>query len=173
MLSSIIFQSPIHEGSLTLYSSFWTILILHSSVIWAITWVLVPLDTFSGFLWVVVAKAALFRGLLHINAARKLAAGHSMRWQQLFLRYFLASILLVHSRCTSLSVEFPGRSLWVIRYAFDLHLAYPRWYSSSKHPSQPFYLNITLKIVYSSSNKSISSAKTQGPIYNFRPLSLQ
>ena len=34
---------------------------------------------FLCFLWVVVAKAALFRGLLHINAARKVAAVHLMR----------------------------------------------------------------------------------------------
>jgi len=43
----------------------------------------------------VVAKTALFRGLLHINASRKLAIGHSMRWQQLFLRPFLAPLLPV------------------------------------------------------------------------------
>ena len=45
--------------------------------------------TSTGFLWVVVAKAALFKGLLHINVTRKVAAMHLMRWQQLFLRYFL------------------------------------------------------------------------------------
>ena len=33
-----------------------------------------------AFLWVVIAKVALLRGLLHINTARELAAGHSMRW---------------------------------------------------------------------------------------------
>ena len=31
----------------------------------------------------------LFRGLLHINAARKAAAVHLMRWWQLFLKIFL------------------------------------------------------------------------------------
>ena len=81
MLSSTIFQSLIHGGSLTLYSSFWTTLILHLSIIWATTWVLVPLDTLFDFPWVEKAKAALFRGLFHINAAKKVATKHSMRWQ--------------------------------------------------------------------------------------------
>ena len=71
------------------------ILILHLSIIQAATRVLIPSDTLSGLLWIEVAKTALFRSLLHINAARKLAAGHLMRWQQLFLRYFLAPILPV------------------------------------------------------------------------------
>ena len=31
----------------------------------------------------------LFKGLLHINAARKVAAVHLMRWQQLFPKIFL------------------------------------------------------------------------------------
>jgi len=44
-------------------------LILHLLIIWALTWVSVPSDTLFGFLWVVVDKAALFRGLLYINAA--------------------------------------------------------------------------------------------------------
>ena len=130
MLFSIIFRSLIHEGSLTLYSSFWTILILHLLVIWATTWVLVPSNTLSSFLWVVVAKTALFRDLLHINAARKLVARHLMQWQQLFLRYLLASTLLVRSQCTSLSAEFPKRSLWVIEYTFDLCFVYSRRHSS-------------------------------------------
>ena len=40
MPSSIILWSFIHGGSLTLYSSFWTILILHLLIIWVTTWVL-------------------------------------------------------------------------------------------------------------------------------------
>ena len=39
-------------------------MILHLLIIWALTWVHVPSNTPSGFLWVVIAKAALFRGLL-------------------------------------------------------------------------------------------------------------
>ena len=34
---------------------------------------------------------SLFRGLLHINAARKAAAVHLMRWQQLFPKIFPCS----------------------------------------------------------------------------------
>ena len=82
---------------LTLYTSPWLIFALHLLIIQTITWVLVLLDTIFGPLWVGVIKAVLFRGLFHINAARKLAAKHSMQWQQLFLRYFWASISLVCS----------------------------------------------------------------------------
>ena len=135
MLSSIIFRSSIHEGSLTLYSSFWTILILHLLVIWVATWVHVPSDTLSCLLWVVIAKIALFKGLLHINAIRKLVIGHSMQWQQLFLRYFLTSILPIRLRCMSFSVEFPRMSLWVIEYTFYLCFVYSRRHFSSDHLS--------------------------------------
>ena len=135
MLSSIIFRSSIHEGSLTLYSSFWTILILHLLVIWVSTWVYVPSDTLSCLLWVVIAKIALFKGLLHINAIRKLVIGHSMQWQQLFLRYFLTSILPIRLRCMSFSVEFPKMSLWVIEYTFYLCFVYSRRHFSSDHLS--------------------------------------
>ena len=106
---------------------------------------LVPLDTLLGLLWVVVTKAALFRGLLHINAVRKLVAGHLMRWQQFFLRYFLAPILPVCSTCKPLSVKFPRGSLWAIEYAFDLCFVHPRRQSSSNHLSWPRHLHITYR----------------------------
>ena len=178
--SSSFFRSLIHGGFLTLYSSFWTILILHLFIIWAPTWVSIPSDTLFGFLWVMIAKIALFKGFLNINAARKAAAMHSMQWQQLYLKYFLVPILLVCLWCSPPVVEFLGMLLWVARYVLDLHLAYPRRYSSSKHLSQPFHWNITLvdselntpTIVYSSFDQSMSSNKPQGPIYNFGPLSL-
>ena len=52
------------------------------------------------------AKAALFRGLLHIIAAREVAAVHLMWWWQFFLRYFEFSSLLrvqgVHFNCLSI-----------------------------------------------------------------------
>ena len=38
--------------------------------------------------------------------------------------------------------EFPGMSLWVIAYAFDLCFVYPRRNSSSDHLSQPFCLHV-------------------------------
>ena len=77
---SLFVWSPPHGGSLTLYSSLWTILILHLLIIWALTWVHVPSNAFFGFLWVVVAKTVLFRDLLNTNVARKVTAVYSMQW---------------------------------------------------------------------------------------------
>ena len=61
--------------SLTLYSSLLSILVLHLLVIHAHTWVHVPSATLSNALWAVVTQAALFRGHVHINGPRMLAAG--------------------------------------------------------------------------------------------------
>ena len=51
-------------------------------------------------------KAALFRGLFHINAVRKVAAVHLMWWWQLFLGYFefssLSRVQRVHFNCLSI-----------------------------------------------------------------------
>jgi len=77
---SLFFWFFPHGMSLTLYSSLRTILILHLLIIWALIWVHVPSGTLFGFLWVVIAKTALFRGLLHINAARRVAVVHLMQW---------------------------------------------------------------------------------------------
>ena len=107
---SFSFSPLSHRRSLTLYSSLWTILILHLLIIWALTWVPVPSNTLFGFLWVVIAKATLFKGLLHINAAKRVVVVHLMRWKQFSLRYFLVPITLVRLWCTSLSLEFPGGS---------------------------------------------------------------
>ena len=106
---------------------------------------LVPSDTLSGLLWVVIAKVALFRGLLHINAARKLVAGHLMRWQQLFLRYFIAPTPPIRSTCTPLSMEFPVGSLWAMKYAFDWCFVHSRRQSSSNHLSWPLHLHVTYR----------------------------
>ena len=150
-------------------------------IIWATTWVSVPSDILSGLLWVMVAKETLFRGLLYINAARKLAVGHLMRWQQLFLRYFLASILPIHSRCTSFSMEFPRRSLlndriyvWSMLCLSEetLLLEPPFLIFPLACYLWDFELN-TLTIVHLSSDQSMSLDKAQGPIYNFGPLLLQ
>ena len=43
----------------------------------------------------------------------------------------------------SLSVKFPRRSLWTIRYTFDLCFVYPRRYSSSNNLPQSFHLQPT------------------------------
>ena len=86
LLSSLIKQStkgnmsfsfplvlPPYGRSLILYSSLWTILVLHLLVIHAYTWVHVPSATPSDVLWVVMTQIALFKGHAHINGARMLA----------------------------------------------------------------------------------------------------
>ena len=57
------------------------------------------------------AEKVLFRGHFLINAARELATEHSMRWQQLSLRYFWVPIFLVRLWRTSLSLELLEKSL--------------------------------------------------------------
>ena len=61
--------------SLTLYSSLWSILVLHLLVIHAYTWVHIPSATPSNVLWAVMTQIALSRGHVHINGARMLAVG--------------------------------------------------------------------------------------------------
>ena len=61
--------------SLTLYSSFWTILVLHLLVIYAYTWVHIPSAIPSDVLRAMVTQVALSRGHVHINGARMLAMG--------------------------------------------------------------------------------------------------
>ena len=79
------------------------------------------------------AEILLFRYHFLINAARELATEHSMWWYQLSLRYFWVLILLVRLQCTFLSLELRRRSPWLLRYTFELCLAYPSRYSSSDH----------------------------------------
>ena len=98
-----------------------------------------------------------------------------MRWYQLSLRYFLAPIPLICLWHTSLSVEFPGISLWTIRYTLwsVLHLSDEIFLLSM--PSLTFSFVIysrgsesdILITVYLSSDHPTFSAKTQGPTYNF------
>ena len=56
-------------------------------------------------------EKVLFRCHFLINATRELATKHSIRWQQLSLRYFWVPIFLVRLWRTSLLLELPGRSL--------------------------------------------------------------
>ena len=60
---------------LTLYSSLWTILVLHLLIIHAYTWVHVPLAVPSNVLWVAVTQIALFKSHVHINGVRVLVVG--------------------------------------------------------------------------------------------------
>ena len=79
---TVFFFSPLlfYKESFTLYTLLGIIFTLHLLIIWTLNWVPVPSDTPSGFPWVIVAKVALFRGFLYINAVRKVAAVHLMRW---------------------------------------------------------------------------------------------
>ena len=108
---SLLFRSPFHEESSTLYSLFWIIFTLYLLIIWTLTWVLVPSATFPNSLWVAVTKVALFRRFLHKNATSKVAVVHLMRWCQTSLRYFRILFLLSCPWSTFLSLNLLGRSL--------------------------------------------------------------
>ena len=72
-----IFFDPLLTGSLLPYIvSFLTILIVHLSIIQTLTQVSIPSVFFSSSLGMELVENTLFRGLLHINAAKKVAAVH-------------------------------------------------------------------------------------------------
>ena len=77
-----------------LYRPFSIIWALHLLIIQTPTWAPVPSDTPLSSLWVAVAKVVLFRGLLLINAARRVVVRHLMWWWQPLLRYFEFSSFL-------------------------------------------------------------------------------
>ena len=111
--------SPLFRGeSPTLYSPFWIIFTLHLLIIWTFTWVLVPSATFPTSLWVALAKEALYRRLLHINVASKVAVVHLMRWCQSSLRYFQVFLLFSRPWNTFLSLNLLRRSLKLLCYIF-------------------------------------------------------
>ena len=66
---------------------------LYLLIIQATTWVIVSSDTLSGLLCVGVDNATLFRGLLHINAVRKLVTENLMQLYQLSLGIFHSLLL--------------------------------------------------------------------------------
>ena len=75
-------------GFYILYRPFSIIWALHLLIIQTPTWAPIPSDTLISSLWVAAAKVALFRGLLFINAARRVVVVHLMWWWQPLLRYF-------------------------------------------------------------------------------------
>ena len=90
----VLFSLSLLYGSFsTLYRLSLIIWTLHLLVTWTHTWASIPSDTPFSPLWVATAKAALFKGLLHINAARKAVVMYLMWWWQLFFRYFEFSFL--------------------------------------------------------------------------------
>ena len=112
LLSCSFFFSPSLHGEFpTLYSPFLIIFTLHLLIIWTFIRVLVPSATFPSSLWVALAKVALFRRLLHINMASKVAIVHLMWWCQSSLRYFQVFFLLPCPWSAFLSLNLLRRSL--------------------------------------------------------------
>ena len=157
----VVVPPPSYGRSLTLYSSLWTILVLHLLLIHAYTWVHVPLAAPSDVLWVAMTQIALFRGHVHINGARMLVVGiycggDNLSWN------CSSTILPWLTHCT---YAFPWDDLgdypwWCAAFSFrDLGL--PRTgLSSVTSPS-------SLDLTRSSSNISFSSALALDLIWNW------
>ena len=81
IFSSTVFSDPPLMGGFSHYIVYFQIILtVHLLFIGTFTQVSVPSGIFSGFLYTVVVVIALFRGPLHINATRKVAAVYLMRW---------------------------------------------------------------------------------------------
>ena len=98
----------------------------------------VPSSIFSGFLCMMVAEIALFKGPLHINAAKKLLQCIKCCGNSFSLRYFYIFILSIRAWSSSLSLEIPGRSPKLPKYLLDQHSPYPRRIISSNYTLPPF-----------------------------------
>ena len=85
---SVFSRPPLLRDSYILYRPSFIIWALYLLIIQTPTWAPVPSDILTNSLWVAVTKVALFRGLLFINAARRVAVVHLMWWWQLLLGYF-------------------------------------------------------------------------------------
>ena len=86
--------SPLLGDSYILYRPSFIIWALHLLIIQTPTWAPVPSDALTSSLWVAVTKVVLFRGLLSINAARRVVVVHLMWWWQPLLGYFESSFFL-------------------------------------------------------------------------------
>ena len=171
------FGSFFYEESFPLYILLRTILILYLLIIWAFTWVPVPSNILFSFLWVAVAKVALFRGLLHINAARKVATMLYCDGGSFPLNIFRSpsfsyvhkahpyhwSFLEDHSNCWSTYFELYSSSPKMSFSSDNLSFIPYLWEFNWEH----------LIIICSSSDLSMSSNKAQCPIYGLEPLPLQ
>ena len=126
---SSFFPSPLYGGFSTLYRLSLIIWTLHLLITWTPTWAPISSDTPFSPLWVAAAKTALFRGLFHINAARKTAVVYLMWWWQLFLRYFEFSFLsrVQGMHFNSLNIHL----LWVYRVRGEV----PPWTFFSLSPN--------------------------------------
>ena len=88
------FRPPLLRDSYILYWPSFVIWALHLLIIQTPTWAPVPSDALTSSLWVAVTKVTLFRGLLFINAARRVVLVHLMWWWQPLLGYFEPSFFL-------------------------------------------------------------------------------
>ena len=88
------FSSPFLGDSYIWYRPSLIIWALHLLIIQTPTWAPVPSDTLTSSLWVAVTKVTLFRGLLLINAAKRVVVVHLMWWWQPLLGYFEPSFFL-------------------------------------------------------------------------------
>ena len=112
------------------------------------------------FLWTVVVETALFKSLLHINAARKVTAIHLMRWYSSFsLRYFCILILSVRVWSLSSLLEPPGKLPKSPECLLDWYSSGPRRLPSSDFNPPPFPYAIIYSgassVIYSSSDVSV------------------
>ena len=81
LFSSSVFSDPHLMGGSSHYIVFFQIILtVYLLFIGTFTQVHVPSGIFSGFLYMVVVEIVLFKGPLYINAVRKVAAVHLMRW---------------------------------------------------------------------------------------------
>ena len=87
-LLSSFFRPPLLGDFYLLYRPSPIIWALHLLIIQTPTWAPIPSDILISSLWVAVAKVVLFRSLLFINAARRVAVVHLMWWWQPLLGYF-------------------------------------------------------------------------------------
>ena len=122
--STVFFNLPLMGGSSHYIVFFQIILTVHLLFIGTFTQVHVPSGIFSGFMYTVVVEIALFRGLLHINATRKVAAVHLMRWQQPFfidISTFLSSSYVTEVRLYHWT-PLEGHSSHLCAYVIDVNL---------------------------------------------------
>ena len=149
--------SPILGGSLSLYTSFQSILTLHLLIVQVITRVLVPSATFPNPLWVATTKAALFRGPFLINAARTLVRRIKCRGDSFSLNCSY-TIPPCASYCTHpFFEERSGRLPLTTCYSFLLDSEMPMTKSSSATSLGH------LDFHHMSSNIFLSSARALGP----------
>ena len=120
-------RPPLLRDSYVLYRPSYIIWTLHLLIIQTPTWAPVPSDALTSSLWVAMTKVTLFRGLLFINAARRVVVMHLMWWWQPLLGYFESPFFL--------RVWSEGFSNWDASLTWTLE--YPRRNYSSEVFSSP------------------------------------